>query len=134
MTVNQRITKIYENLQISQYRFAKDTGISTATLNNIVLDSEGKPSFTTIQKILNSYKNLNARWLITGEGEMWLNGEQTINSDSNFTYNEWIKEVKVDLEKECKLTGGMCAFEMLPELKAENEKLKQELAELKKNK
>lgn len=134
MTVNQRITKIYENLQISQYRFAKDTGISTATLNNIVLDSEGKPSFTTIQKILNSYENLNARWLITGEGEMWLNGGQEMISDSNLPYKELIKEVKVYFEKECKLTGGMCAFEMLPELKAENEKLKQELAELKKNK
>lgn len=43
-----------------------------------------------------------------------------------------IKEVTFYIEKECKLTGSKCAFEMLPELKVENEKLKAENEKLKK--
>jgi transcriptional regulator with XRE-family HTH domain len=71
VTVNQRIIKIYKNLDISQYRFAKETGVSTATLNQIINNPEGKPSYETIQKILNRYSNLNANYLMSGKGQMW---------------------------------------------------------------
>jgi transcriptional regulator with XRE-family HTH domain len=134
VTVNQRIIKIYENLQITQYRFAKDTGISTATLNNIVTEIEGKPSFSTIQKILTTYKDLNARWLMMGEGKMWIESKEKsgiVNEPPPQYESNKIREVTIYVERECSLTGGACAFTMLPELKAENEKLRKEVEALK---
>ena len=45
-----------------------------------------------------------------------------------------IKEVTFYIEKECKLTGGKCAFELVPELRAENEGLRKEIEKLKNKK
>ena len=45
-----------------------------------------------------------------------------------------IKEVTIYLEKDCHLTGGKCAFDLLPELRAENEQLKKHIEKLEKNK
>jgi hypothetical protein len=82
---------------------------------------------------LTTYRNLNARWLLTGEGEIWANNNIAMVSEPSNDYKAQItlKEVTVYVEKECQLTGGVCAFELLPELKAENEALKRQIEELK---
>lgn len=82
---------------------------------------------------------LNMRWLVSGKGKMWLDDYQEILNTDNLTTGEpppqyGRSEVTIYIEKECKLTGGKCAFELVPELKAENEKLKAENDKLKKKK
>lgn len=44
------------------------------------------------------------------------------------------KEVTIYIEKECVLTGGVCAFNVLSELRTENERLKAENEILRKKK
>jgi predicted transcriptional regulator len=144
VTVNQRITKIYENLQITQYRFAKDTGVSTATLNNLIVNPEGSPSFSTIQKILSSYKNLNARWLLMGEGDMWINenldiAKTDIVENKAFEAREDITEYKRN-EKKLLDTDEVMKKQielLLVEMKRMNikmELMEKELERIKKNK
>ncbi len=51
---------------------------------NIIKGRRSKPSFDLLFKILHAYQNLNAEWLIKGEGEMWdedlTNVEQVVPS------------------------------------------------------
>lgn len=67
-TVNQRIKHLLYLLNIKQIDFAESLKIQRSTLNGIIKDRQ-KPSFKAIQAILNAYPNINALWLITGEGE-----------------------------------------------------------------
>lgn len=68
-SINQRIIQFIDYLGISRYRFSRETGISEVNILNIY-KGKNKPSIDFIEKILNTYKALNATWLITGEGPM----------------------------------------------------------------
>lgn len=74
MTFNKRIEHLV-NLEKSQAEFARKTGISKGALNRVVKEKGGM-SNSSIEQILNSYPGLSARWLLTGEGEMWDEGAQ----------------------------------------------------------
>ena len=52
---------------MGQTRFEDYCGLSRGIINKI---GEAGPSATTLMKVLRSCPDLNARWLITGEGEM----------------------------------------------------------------
>lgn len=133
MTVNQRIIKTYESLNITQYRFAKETNITTATLNHIALNFDSMPSLITIQKILNRYKNLNARWLIEGKGEMWEKPSATEKKEVSEPPPQYggvqVVQVTEYIEKECSATGGTCYFDALKRANEEIEALKKKLNE-----
>ena len=68
-SINKRIIEFIEYLNISRYKFSKETNISEANLLNIY-KGVNKPSVDFIEKILNKYKVLNPTWLLTGEGPM----------------------------------------------------------------
>jgi transcriptional regulator with XRE-family HTH domain len=72
VSVNERIVKIYESLQINQAEFARRISVSSQTLNNQVKGKNGL-SITTLELIAKSYPDLNIRWLVSGEGNMWDN-------------------------------------------------------------
>lgn len=61
----QRICQFIENKQISKYKFYKDTGLS-----NGALDKGDNIGSDKCEKILYAYPELNAEWLLTGNGPM----------------------------------------------------------------
>ncbi len=67
-TVNQRLITICKKYNFNATSFAKKIGISQPTMRSI-LDGASKPSFDTIEKILNTF-SIDAEWLILGIGEM----------------------------------------------------------------
>lgn len=82
------------------------------------------PSFEMLNDFINTFPELNAEWLISGEGNM-LKSEQTINQTANtlnIDYKEKFEELKDKLieahEKIIKLS------EDLAEIKTERDKLK----------
>lgn len=62
--------ELIDTLGISIYKLANDSGISSQTLTNNI-NRGVTPNSETISKILLLYKDVNARWLLTGEGEMF---------------------------------------------------------------
>lgn len=76
MTVNERVKFWSNQTGVTQYRISKDLGISTAAVNQFFTGKSGL-SVETISKLLAAYPSLNARWLLTGEGEPFEGGAVT---------------------------------------------------------
>lgn len=66
---SQRIKMIVVSSNLSNYEFASTIGITPSNLYKM-LRGEVTPSFEAAQKILAAFPNVNARWLLTGEGDM----------------------------------------------------------------
>lgn len=67
-TVKQRILEFVESQGIKKMKFYEDveTSANSFTRTGMLRDIDGR----TITKILEEYPQINAQWLMTGEGEM----------------------------------------------------------------
>ncbi len=68
----QTFQDILNALEITYYRMAKDTGLSTAQLGKHLVGT--KPGHETIATILSTYPQLNAEYLLFGTGEVLKEG------------------------------------------------------------
>lgn len=88
-TIGQRFTLFIKKKNISQKIFSKTTSIAEKTVSNIANDNTRNPKSDFFAATLRHYPELSIRWLILGEGEMWLpEGGATVGTG------------KVDIEKE----------------------------------
>ena len=62
-------------------KLADNIGVNRATISHI-LSGRNKPSIDFLQKLLSSYPELNANWLISGVGDMKENQKQNEEKDS----------------------------------------------------
>lgn len=69
LTVNQRIKKIQETVG-KQRLFSKMIGIKETTISSLFQDKATLPSYMVLEAILKAFPEINARWLLLGEGEM----------------------------------------------------------------
>lgn len=106
MAINERVVKLIEKYDIQYKEFASLLGVSRQTITNITSNSV-RPSLEVIEKILKQYPRVNARWLITGEGEMFSDQQQEpekILKESGASYNcENCKRLNNIIEKQEKL-------------------------------
>lgn len=68
LTVNQRVKSLAESKGLTQYRLAKILSMSPQTINSIFND-KCRPSYEFLSKLAEHFRELNTRWLLTGEGE-----------------------------------------------------------------
>ena len=61
---------------------SRKAGIPTSTLSNLVRNRMSKPSVTNLERLARAIETLDIRWLITGEGSMFIS---TINSEEATT-------------------------------------------------
>lgn len=66
MLIQDRIQVILKANNLSASEFAGKIGINRSNLSH-VLSGRNKPSLDFLTKIITSYPNVNASWLITGE-------------------------------------------------------------------
>ena len=66
MLIQDRILLILKANNLSASAFASKIGINRSNLSH-VLSGRNKPSLDFLTKIITSYPNVNASWLITGE-------------------------------------------------------------------
>jgi transcriptional regulator with XRE-family HTH domain len=67
--IGNRISLLIKQLGHNKNSFSKAIGLSNnVTIGNIA-NGVKKPSFEVLEKIIQSFDNINVRWLITGEGE-----------------------------------------------------------------
>ena len=70
-TINERFNLILKEKYAGNVsEFARKSGIPQPTLNNIVGNRLSKPSFDSIEKLINSDETINPEWIITGKGQM----------------------------------------------------------------
>jgi hypothetical protein len=67
-TINQRLIFLLESLKMKAPAFARTIGVGETTFRNYI-DRDSKPSSEVLEKILNSFENVNIVWLVTGRGE-----------------------------------------------------------------
>ena len=93
MGINDRIIELINTLEDgSQRGFAAKTRLSPSTINGIVGTRGSDPSAKFLNCILTAYKNVDANWLLTGEGERFL-------SDKDREGSRNIKAVQVNKDK-----------------------------------
>ena len=71
----RRLKKWMESEGLKSSALADNIGVNRATISHI-LSGRNKPSIDFFQKLLNTYTDLNANWLITGIGYMQENQKQ----------------------------------------------------------
>jgi transcriptional regulator with XRE-family HTH domain len=110
-TVGDRIDLICEALDISRRKFAERIEEKPSTIASIVRGSS--PSANIICSIVNNLPDLNERWLLMGEGEMW-------KSDMNIIEDAEYDRLKQQLEHKNEtidaLKGQVSALEKMVEL------------------
>ena len=67
--MEERIKKFMEYKGISPSEFADSIGVQRSNVTH-VLKNRNKPSFQFIEKMLQIYPELNAKWLLLGKGNM----------------------------------------------------------------
>ena len=97
MTINNRIELIINSLELNNNSFSMRIGVNSTVTHNIV-KGRNAPSYDVLQKILSSFDNISADWLITEKGEM-INNNKRIeytksSTDSNVSLAEPLEKIK----------------------------------------
>ncbi|MFD2787974.1 XRE family transcriptional regulator [Hymenobacter rubripertinctus] len=69
-TINKRVARLIEALDISQNVFAKALSTSSSRVSNIVT-GRNKPDSDFLAEVLRVFRSVNPMWLMTGEGNVF---------------------------------------------------------------
>lgn len=91
MKVGDRLKEYLELQKVSRKDFAEAIGVNYNSLSRML--TEGRAMQTdTLEKVLKVLPNLNARWLITGEGSPELKIVDTVSITNELLASTVIKE------------------------------------------
>ena len=97
MTINYRIGLLINALELNNNSFSTRIGVNPTVIHNIV-KGRNAPSYDVLQKILSSFDNISADWLITEKGEMISNNKRIdyskSSADSNTSLAEPLEKMK----------------------------------------
>jgi transcriptional regulator with XRE-family HTH domain len=68
--MRERIVKFIEKEGLTAAEFADKIGVQRSSVSH-VLNGRNNPGFSFIQKILDTYPEINSRWLLTGAGDIY---------------------------------------------------------------
>ena len=98
MSINQRFSDLLHSKKISGLRFAEITGMNHRTVNNIENGATKYPKADFFSAIAKHFPDVNFRWLLLGEGEMYHDGERiTVVREPSAEYTsagEVVQELK----------------------------------------
>lgn len=86
--IGQRIELLINALGLNKNSFSKAIGLSNNVTIGRIVNQDREPSFEIIQKIIQTFGSINARWLITGEGDMFNNYPSNIINEPVAEYNK----------------------------------------------
>lgn len=79
----ERIKKIIDEKQLSARAFSQAIGFNYTTLNNYLTGRRSTIDSELIMKVLITYDDISAEWLMRGKGEMLLTSEQPTDKESD---------------------------------------------------
>ena len=144
----ERLGLFIEELGISINQFESELGFSQGSINKII---RGNKSITSdrLQILLEKFPNLNAEWLLRGQGEMYnkdykINHTANVVHDPDFKYGNIPKKAKDlqegllealksdDYERAIDLVNNYCEEKdlIISELERKNSSLKDKLVAL----
>lgn len=82
--MRQRILDFIESENITAAEFADKIGVQRSSVSH-VLNGRNNPGFAFIQKILETFPEINSRWLLTGTGQMHENRTETHTHQNNLS-------------------------------------------------
>ncbi len=97
MTIRERIKYLFEEKNISQAQIARDLNISRVTVNKWI-STENAFGIESVRKLLTYFPDLNARWLILGEGNMLDTKNYSLKNDISSMVAEELKKYKLPKE------------------------------------
>nr|WP_320119683.1 helix-turn-helix transcriptional regulator [uncultured Marinifilum sp.] len=74
--IKNRIVQLINSESLTSSKFADKIGVQRSSISHI-LSGRNKPSFDFIQKTINSFPHVNVDWIITGNGEMYKQQENS---------------------------------------------------------
>jgi transcriptional regulator with XRE-family HTH domain len=77
--MEKQLTLLMEHYGLSSAQFADKIGVQRSSISHI-LSGRNKPSYDFLQKITNTFKNVDANWLINGVGSIEKKSENNIIS------------------------------------------------------
>lgn len=77
--MKERIKQLMDSQHMNQQTFSQYTGISPATLSNVIAGKQN-PTLKTIEAIKKKFPSLNLDWLMFGDGEMFPDATSTAGS------------------------------------------------------
>jgi phage repressor protein C with HTH and peptisase S24 domain len=80
MDINDRVATLINKLDMTAYQFAKELGYDRPEKIYTILNKRNKPGYDTLADILNHFTQVNAEWLMLGNGEMFKGEENTQSS------------------------------------------------------
>jgi len=95
--MKDRITQFLSSEGISPAEFADKIGVQRSSVSH-VLNGRNYPSASFIQKMLGSYKTLNPRWLLLGEGMMLDSKVVSEKQSTLFQFPHESQEAKIPVE------------------------------------
>lgn len=78
MGVSKRIETIINNYNLNVSSFSKAIGLSSNVTIHRIVKGEAAPSFSTLKKIKEAFGEINADWILTGEGQMIIGDQKDI--------------------------------------------------------
>jgi len=122
MTIQSRYKQLIDFYTDGNKRkFSIKIGVSSSVVENIVGSRGSNPSFEIIEKTLSAFEDINARWLILGEGEM------IMHADKKKLKAPEIPGATLMEEQPTTYTITKDALEMIRDLAGENALLKHKL-------
>ncbi len=69
-TIVERLKKILSYYHLTSAQFAKELGIQKSSVSHL-LSGRNKPSFQFLSKLTQRYPEINLKWFIAGEGDIF---------------------------------------------------------------
>jgi transcriptional regulator with XRE-family HTH domain len=79
--IGERIALLIKELGLNKNSFSKEIGLkNNSTITNIINNPDRNPSYDVIFRIVTRWDQLNIRWLIAGQGEMFSIAEDSFQN------------------------------------------------------
>ncbi|MEO1257990.1 MAG: hypothetical protein AAFZ15_04305 [Bacteroidota bacterium] len=126
MTVNERLVEVLHDKKISALKFSEVAKLKARNLHNVTSGKTEFPRIDIIQAVARLFPDVNLRWLLIGEGEMYLSGGQ-LSTVKEISSHEKTKMLNALGKKELELMDKNEQLEYLAELLLKVGKLFMEL-------
>lgn len=96
-----RVKAALEALKIQDALIVKATGLSKSTISHIMTEAQDA-SIDALTKIVSSYPNINANYILTGNGSMFIDSIESNKDSDSETINKENQDLILELQRELK--------------------------------
>lgn len=139
MNVKDRLIKYLKDKNIKKSHFEKEIGVSNGYINSL----KESPSAEKLELISNRYSDLDLNWLLKGQGEMLINGNNEgniqqmnlenidIGNDNNITINNGNTEKEEGIQQKYEDSNDAVIFILKKQIEIQNVQLQEKNEQIK---